>query len=122
MPFEHYTEPLLSPSQWLRRIVRSLWFVLIIVSVALWIGVMGYHELGGLGWVDSILEASMILGGMGPVATMSNDTVKLFASAYALFSGFVMLSSVAILLAPWVHRLLHRFYGAQPPHKDKSNH
>ncbi|MDE2030604.1 MAG: hypothetical protein KGI97_08605, partial [Alphaproteobacteria bacterium] len=70
-------------------------------------GILGYHFLGRLKWIDAILEASMILGGMGSIAPRKNDAVKLFASAYALFSGFVAVGTTGILLAPWVHRLLH---------------
>ena len=70
-------------------------------------GIIGYHFLGHLNWVDSLLEASMILGGMGPVAAMSNDEVKIFASLYALFSGLVILTTSGIILAPWLHRLMY---------------
>jgi hypothetical protein len=110
MRFEHYTDPVMPFRKWLGRVVRSMWLAAIIVAVALSIGILGYHYFGKLPWIDALLEASMILGGMGPVATMSNDTVKLFASAYALFSGLVLLGLMGILLTPWVHRLLHHFY------------
>ena len=87
-----------------------MWLAAIVVTVALLIGVLGYHGLGGLSWVDSILEASMILGGMGAIAPMHNDAVKLFASGYALLSGLVVLSTTGIIMAPWLHRLLHHFH------------
>jgi len=78
--------------------------------IALLIGVSGYHWIAGLGWVDSILEASMILGGMGPVNPLTKTSAKLFASAYALFSGVVFIGLVGILLTPVVHRILHKFH------------
>ncbi len=81
-----------------------------LIGVALAVGVVGYRTLGGLGWVDAILEASMILGGMGPVAAMHGDAAKLFASAYALFAGVVFISSIGIFAAPLFHRVLHRFH------------
>ena len=108
--FEHRSEPLLPADLWLKRVFRSVGLAAIIVACALSIGVIGYHVLGKLPWVDAILEASMILGGMGPVATMNNAAVKLFASAYALFSGLVLLSLMGVLLAPWLHRMMHRFH------------
>ena len=80
------------------------------IAVALMIGVVGYHVFGGLGWLDSLLNASMILTGMGPVDHLGSDAGKWFASAYALFSGIVFLSSVGVLMAPLVHRFLHRFH------------
>jgi hypothetical protein len=110
MPFEQRCDPMLPFDVWLRRVVRSFGLAVGVTGVSLGIGVLGYHALGHLSWIDSILEASMILGGEGPIATMSNDAVKLFASAYALFSGLVLLSTMGILLAPWLHRMMHRFH------------
>lgn len=80
---------------------------LALVSVSLAIGVAGYHYLGGLGWVDSLLNASMILGGMGPVDLLKTRQAKLFAAFYALFSGIVFLGVAGIMLAPVAHRVLH---------------
>ena len=88
----------------------SLLATLAIVTVALSAGVLGYHQIAGLSWIDSILNASMILTGMGPVDTMRDTASKLFASAYALFSGVVFLSAVGIVLAPIIHRVVHAFH------------
>lgn len=74
------------------------------------IGVTGYHAFAGLPWIDSLLNASMILTGMGPVDPMKSVGAKLFASAYALFSGLVFLSSAGILFSPIFHRFLHKFH------------
>ena len=71
---------------------------------------VGYHMLGGLQWVDAFLEASMILGGMGPVNPLPSDAAKIFASFYALFSGVVFISVMGIMLAPLLHRVLHKFH------------
>lgn len=117
MSFEHRLDPLLPFDMWLRRVAKSLGLAAVIGSVSLGIGVCGYHWLGNLSWIDSILEASMILGGEGPIAPMTNDAVKLFASAYALFSGLVLLSTMGILLAPWLHRMMHRFHNEKPMRK-----
>lgn len=81
---------------------------MIVVSLSL--GVVGYHMTAGLGWVDSILEASMILSGMGPVNPLTNDTAKLFASIYALFSGVVFIGVMGVVLSPLVHRMMHKFH------------
>lgn len=107
MLYEHHTQPVISYRQWLIRMARSFWCASIIVSIALLIGVLGYHLLGHLAWVDAFLEASMILGGMGPVAPLQNDIIKIFAALYALFSGLVLLSTMGIILAPFLHRILH---------------
>ena len=78
--------------------------------MALGIGVFGYHYLGGLNWIDSLLNASMILGGMGPVDPLHSDAAKIFASFYALFSGLAFIGIASLLVAPFAHRFLHRFH------------
>jgi len=105
--FEHRTHRLLSWPKFLRRAARHLLLGVLIVCVALSIGVIGYHALGGLGWIDAFLNAAMILGGMGPVDRMEADGAKIFAALYALFSGLVLIAVMGVVLAPWVHRLLH---------------
>lgn len=80
------------------------------LAASLGLGVLGYHWLCGLGWVDAVLNASMILTGMGPVSPMPSDAAKLFASAYAVFSGVAFLTTFSILIAPVLHRVLHRLH------------
>lgn len=70
----------------------------------------GYHYLENLPWLDSFLNASMILGGMGPVSDLKTDGGKLFAGSYALFSGLIFIVVAGMLFAPLVHRILHRFH------------
>lgn len=93
-----------------RRIALSIALAGAIAAVALSIGVLGYHFIAELPWIDALLDASMILGGMGPVSPLKSDAAKLFASAYALFSGLVFIMVVAVTLAPVVHRILHKFH------------
>ena len=81
-----------------------------IVLAVLIIGICGYHWLDGLDWIDSLLEASMILGGMGPVNPITTTGAKLFASGYALFSGLVFIGIMGILLTPVIHRIMHKFH------------
>jgi hypothetical protein len=99
VPFSH--------AHWLTRVRRSLITAALLIAVSLAIGVLGYHYLGHLPWVDALLEASMILGGMGAIAPMESVGVKLFASFYALFSGLILLSITGLLLAPWIQRMLY---------------
>jgi hypothetical protein len=106
---EKKSEMLLPWPRFMRRLALSSLLALGIVFFALAAGVAGYHSFAGLGWIDSLLNASMILTGMGPVDPMKTTTAKLFASAYALFSGFVFLSAVAVVLTPVFHRVLHKF-------------
>lgn len=108
--YEHRREKLVPRSVYYRRIGRHACVALAVVGVALFIGVAGYRGLVGLPWIDALLNASMILGGMGPVDPVRTDAGKLFASFYALFSGLAFLSVAGILVAPVVHRFLHRFH------------
>lgn len=107
---ERKHEPLLPRRRFLGRVLKALGVVLAIVLVALGIGVTGYHGIAHLTWMDALLNASMILTGMGPVAPMTTTAAKLFASLYALFSGVVFLSAVGIFVAPIFHRIMHHFH------------
>ena len=86
-----------------------------VVIVSLAVGMCGYHFLEKLPWLDALLNASMILGGMGPVDPLKTDAGKLFASFYALYSGLAIISVAGLLLAPVVHRFLHKFHVDSDP-------
>ena len=81
-----------------------------VAAAALGIGILGYHYIAHFAWIDSLLNASMILGGMGPVGNIEGNAGKVFASAYALFAGLVFISVTAMLLAPFVHRIMHKLH------------
>ena len=98
---------ILAPRDFAKRVVRYSVFAIFLLMLSLGIGIFGYHYIGGLGWIDSIYNASMILTGMGPVNEMTTDAAKLFASIYAIFSGVIFLSTVAVFFAPFAHRLMH---------------
>lgn len=108
--FEHRSDPLIPFEAFLARMGRSGLIAGVIVSASLVIGIVGYHTLGGLHWIDAVVNASMILGGMGPVDPIASVSGKLFESAYALFSGVAFLTSVSLFLAPALHRLLHQLH------------
>jgi len=107
---EHHTKPLLPFGLFLKRVVRYTGFTILLIGFSLGIGVIGYHFLDGLSWLDALLNAAMILTGMGPVDPMKTDEAKWFASFYAIFSGVAFLSTVAVFLTPMVHRLLHKYH------------
>jgi hypothetical protein len=81
-----------------------------LVAASLAIGMAGYHGLERLSWLDSFLNAAMLLGGMGPLAELHTDAGKLFAGCYALYCGLVVIAVAGIVLAPVAHRILHRFH------------
>jgi hypothetical protein len=107
--YEPRHEKLLPFRRYLARQLRHTAVALGMVGGSLAIGMLGYHLIAGLSWVDAFLNASMILTGMGPVALLQTDAAKIFAGLYALFSGLIFLVSTGILSAPLLHRILHRF-------------
>ncbi len=110
MKFEHHREPVASRSKFVRRMIRFTFYSMSFLFVSLMMGVMGYHYICDLGWVDSFLNASMILTGMGPVSPLPSHEAKIFASAYAIFCGIAFLTIFSILIAPVLHRILHRLH------------
>ena len=108
--FERHHDLLAPRSVFFKRVAVSLLMAFGMIGFALAIGIVGYHALAGLGWIDSLLEASMILGGMGPVNPLANDAAKIFASLYALFSGLMFIGIMGVVLSPIVHRFLHKFH------------
>lgn len=108
--YEHRTEKLLSSHAFARRVFRHLTLSLFAIAAALGIGVGGYHHFAGLHWIDALLDASMILGGMGPVNPLTTSGAKLFASGYALFSGLIFIAIAGVLVLPFFHRLLHSLH------------
>ena len=111
--YEHRKQRLLSRTEFRRRVGRHGLVAIGVLVFGLGIGVLGYHWLAHLSWIDSLLNASMILGGMGPIDPLPNNAAKLFASFYALFSGLAFIGIVSVLLAPFVHRMLHRFHAEE---------
>ncbi len=109
---ERRHQPLAPRRVFIQRILLYLVFSIVIIACSLGIGILGYHFTEHLSWLDSLLNASMILGGMGPVDTIHTDAGKLFASFYALFAGMVFLVAVGVVFAPIVHRFLHSFHAA----------
>ncbi len=103
-------KPMLSQKVYVQHLMRNAGIGAAILSVALLGGVLGYHCFEDLSWLDSLLNASMILAGMGPVDKVQTSGGKVFASAYAVFSGVVFLSSIAIVMTPVVRRMLHRLH------------
>lgn len=108
--FEHRAQPLIPPHQFLVRLAHSGAVALVLVAVSLGIGMVGYHALEGLSWIDAFLDASMLLGGMGPVHPPVTFGGKLFAGLYALYCGLAVIFAAGVILAPVAHRLLHRFH------------
>jgi len=110
LKYEHHREPLLPRAAFLQRLFAHVSVAMSIVLGSLAIGVAGYRFLERLDWIDALLNAAMLLGGMGPVNKMCTFKGKLFAAFYALYSGIVFLVVAGVLFAPVFHRFLHRFH------------
>ena len=110
MMFEHHRQPLLPRAAFLWRVARYGAAALTIIFGSLGIGMLGYHLFEGLDWLDAFVNASMLLGGMGPVTELHTTAGKLFAGFYALYSGLIFLIAAGVLLAPIIHRFFHHFH------------
>ena len=108
--FERRHHPLLPRRQFAGRLLRSFLVSAALMGGSLGVGIAGYHWTERLAWLDSLLNASMILAGMGPIHVPVTVAGKLFASFYALFSGVVFITVAGVLMAPVAHRLLHHFH------------
>lgn len=108
--YEHKKQRPLTKKAFARRLLGHAAISFGLVGAALSVGVLGYHFLAGFAWIDALLDASMILGGMGPVKPLLTPEAKLFASFYALFSGLVFIGLAGFLLAPFVHRMMHKLH------------
>lgn len=106
--YEHHAEPLLPRRLFVSRLVRHAGIAALILLFSLSVGTMGFHWLALQDWVDAFLNASMLLGGMGPVGEIHRTTGKIFASLYALYAGIVFIGAAAVFLTPVVHRILHK--------------
>jgi hypothetical protein len=108
--YEHRTQALLPTRQFFRRWARHGALAAAALLASLAIGVAGFHWLAQQSWLDAFVNASMFLGGMGPVGSFPQPAAKLFASLYALYAGIAFLGTAAVFLAPVVHRVLHRLH------------
>jgi hypothetical protein len=108
--FEHLHQKPIPFSAFLIRQGQYLLSAFLLLTIGLGIGVIGYHEFESMSWIDSFLNASMILGGMGPVDVLHTQAGKIFAGMYALFSGLMFLVAAGLFFSPLVHRLLHKFH------------
>jgi hypothetical protein len=111
--YEHHKQPLAKPQVFAQRLIKNGLIGTVLLFFSLGMGMIGYHFLENLSWIDSLLNASMILGGMGPVNPLQTTAGKIFASFYAIYSGVILLASVGILATPIFHRFLHKFHLAE---------
>jgi hypothetical protein len=113
VPYERRKTPPLTHVQFARRMLRHFAAALALITLSLILGMAGYEHFEHLPWRDAFLNAAMLLGGMGPVDPIRTPAGKLFAGCFALYSGIVFLVVAGLLLAPLVHRILHRFHWEQ---------
>jgi hypothetical protein len=110
--YESRRQPLATRRAFLRRLARNFAVASALVGVSLLVGMVGYHYLESMPWLDAFASAAMILSGMGPLEPLRTPGGKLFAGLYALYSGLAVIAATGILIAPIVHRMLHRFHAA----------
>jgi hypothetical protein len=108
--FEHRQQPLLPTRQFYHRMARSTLAGLSLVAISLVIGTVGYRVFESLSWLDAYVNAAMLLSGEGPLAPLKTAGGKLFAGTYAIYCGIALITSTAVMFAPVVHRIFHKFH------------
>ena len=108
--YERHHMPPLTTAGFLKRMAAHACAALSVIAGSLFAGMLGYRSFEHMPWLDAFLNAAMLLGGMGPVKTDLSEAGKLFAGLYALYSGVAFIAVMGLLLAPVVHRVLHRFH------------
>ena len=108
--FEHHKEKLLPKREFVHRLGWSVAAGGGLVAFSLGLGMLGYHYLAGLAWIDAFLDSAMILSGMGPLSPLAGSTAKLFAGFYAIYCGIALIATTGVILAPVIHRSLHQFH------------
>ena len=108
--FEHRLSPLLPVKEFRARMVKTAALGFALIAASLLLGMLGYHFIACQSWTDSYLTAAMILSGMGPIGELKTPGAKIFAGTYALYSGLALILIAGIILAPIVHRFLHKFH------------
>jgi hypothetical protein len=108
--FEHKSKPLLSRSQFIKRMTFFALLSSGFMAFSLFMGMLGYRVFENFSWVDSFVNAAMLMGGMGPVSELHTEAGKIFAGVYSLYCGLVFIIAVGFLVAPVFHRFLHKFH------------
>jgi hypothetical protein len=108
--FEAGHQPMLGTEAFARRLLKHIGVASLLILPSLVAGIVGYHYFEGMSWLDAFANAAMILSGMGPLEPLKTSGGKLFAGLYALWSGLVLVVATGVVLAPIVHRVLHRFH------------
>lgn len=111
--YEHYKQPLLSPREFLLRMLRHGGWALLLLGISLTFGLLGFHYWSHQLWIDALLNSAMLLGGMGPIGDMGPTSGKVFATVFAIYSGLVFIAASGLLLTPFYHRMMHKLHLAQ---------
>jgi hypothetical protein len=110
MPERHYVGALPPRRIFFSRVRRAAMYAFTLVIVTLAIGIVGYHGIEDISWLDAFHQSALLLSGMGPVVEIKTVAGKLFDGIYALFCGIILLAVTGLLFAPVLHRILHRFH------------
>ena len=108
--YERSHQPLATTAVFRRRVAKHILFALTGVALSLAIGTLGYHAFGREAWIDAFVNSSMLLGGMGQVGDVTTVSGKVFSALFALYAGLLFIAISGLLLAPFIHRVVHRFH------------
>jgi hypothetical protein len=108
--YEHRHQPLITWSQFYLRILRCVTVTAVCLLLTVLVGAIGYRSFEHLSWVDAILNAVLVMTGLGLTVTLQTTAAKIFTSIYAILSAIVFFAGIAVLFSPLIHRALHHFH------------
>ena len=110
MAFEHHQEPVVSRQIFLQRVFECFCLAFLLLAVSIFAGAAVYHFTEGLSWLESTMNAVMIMTGLGLVDTLHSTASKVFTCFYSIVTAIVFYMVLAIIFAPLIHRFLHKFH------------
>lgn len=108
--FESRKDPLASSEKFLARLMNCIGFGILFMSMVLLIGMLGYHFIEDMSWINAFTNSALTLADMGLITPVTTDAGKIFAGIFALLSGLIFFSVIGIIFAPIIHRIFHKFH------------
>ncbi|MER1968010.1 two pore domain potassium channel family protein [Castellaniella sp. GW247-6E4] len=108
--YESRKHDLLPLRDFLRRVLSHVFYALVLIFSTLCLGVVGNMWFETITWHDAVLNAALIVAGIGPFILPATVGGKIFFSFYGIFVGLVFMATLGVVLAPVAHRLLHKFH------------
>lgn len=108
--YEHKDKPLLPRKQFHVRMLNHFLLALILVALSLSIGVVGHMYFDKMSFGKAVVASTTLMSGLGLSVLPESTHGQLFASLYGILCGYVYIATSSIIIAPVLHRILHKFH------------